>query len=119
MTPNYDSSLLLDESEINDIKESAPQMDDFISLAEIYKILSDPTRLKIIFALLKHEMCVSDLVKILAIPQSTISHALANFRALNLVRYRKEGSLILYALSDDHVEDIFAKGLEHIQEKNI
>lgn len=119
MTPNYDSSLLLNTHQIAAIQEESPNSDELRNLSEVYKVLSDPTRLKIIYALLKHEMCVNDLAKVLEISQSTISHALANFRALNLVRYRKEGSLILYSLSDDHVEDIFAKGLEHIKEKNL
>lgn len=117
MSQNYSKSNLLDEASVAAIQEEMPDLVDFYRLAEIYKVLSDPTRLKIIYSLLHRELCVNDIVKIINGNQSTVSHALANFKALNLVRYRKNGSLTLYALSDRHVEEIFSMGLEHIGEK--
>ncbi len=107
----------ISEEEMSKMKENFPEIEEFYQLAELYKVMSDPNRLKIIFALRMHEMCVNDLARLLNASQSSISHALANFRTLNLVRYRKENGCTLYSLSDDHVEQIFRMGLEHIEER--
>lgn len=109
--------LYISDEELEKMRDSYPEVEEFYQLSELYKIMSDPNRLKIIFALRMHEMCVSDLSKLLNQSQSSISHALANFRTLNLVRYRKENNCTLYSLSDDHIENIFAMGLEHIEER--
>lgn len=109
--------LFMEEEEIRKIRETYPEVEEFYQLAELYKVMSDPSRLRIIFALRKREMCVNDLAKLLNVSQSSVSHALANFRTLNLVRFRKENNCTLYSLSDEHVEMIFAMGLEHIEER--
>lgn len=84
-------------------------------LAELFKALSDPTRLRIISLLLDHEVCVHSLEITLGMTQSAISHQLRFLRQLNLVRYRKEGRHVFYALDDDHVREIFAQGLLHVE----
>ncbi len=84
-------------------------------LAELFKALSDPTRLRIISLLLDHEVCVHSLETTLGMTQSAISHQLRFLRQLNLVRYRKEGRHVFYALDDDHVRAIFAQGLLHVE----
>ncbi|MDX2160973.1 MAG: metalloregulator ArsR/SmtB family transcription factor [bacterium] len=84
-------------------------------LAEVFKALGDPTRLRIISLLLKHEVCVHSLELTLGMTQSAISHQLRFLRQLNLVRYRKEGRHVYYSLDDDHVHILFAQGLLHVE----
>jgi DNA-binding transcriptional ArsR family regulator len=84
-------------------------------LAEVFKALSDPTRLRIISLLLEHEVCVHSLEITLGMTQSAISHQLRFLRQLNLVRYRKQGRHVYYALDDDHVRELFAQGLLHVE----
>lgn len=84
-------------------------------LAEIFKALSDPTRLRIISLLLDNELCVHILESVLGMSQSSISHQLRVMRQLRLVRYRKEGRHVYYALDDNHVRILFAQGLLHVE----
>jgi DNA-binding transcriptional ArsR family regulator len=84
-------------------------------LAEIFKALSDPTRLRIIGLLMEHEVCVHTLEAALGMSQSAISHQLRVLRQMNLVRFRKEGRHVYYALDDEHVELLFAQGLLHVE----
>jgi len=85
-------------------------------LAETFKILSDPTRVRVLFALSKAELCVCDLSQLLKMQDPAISHHLRLLRALNLVKYRKEGRMAYYSLDDDHIETLFGQGLEHVKE---
>lgn len=85
-------------------------------LAQTYKALSDPTRLRIITALKSEEMCVCDLAAFLGVSESAVSHQMRRLKDLALVRSRREGQVLYYALDDDHVSDLIALGLEHIRE---
>lgn len=84
-------------------------------LAEIFKALSDPSRLRLISLLMDHEVCVHSLETAVGMSQSAISHQLRYLRQLNLVRFRKEGRHVYYALDDDHVRELFAQGLLHVE----
>ena len=77
-------------------------------LASIYKVLGDPSRLKIVMALRNVEMCVCDLAAFLGLTESAISHQLRRFKDLALVRSRREGQVIYYSLDDEHVAKSFA-----------
>jgi DNA-binding transcriptional ArsR family regulator len=83
-------------------------------LAEIFKTLSDPTRIKVLDVLSKGEMCVCDIAATLQMGQSAISHQLRVLRSARLVKYRKEGKEAWYSLDDEHVLMLFRQGLEHI-----
>lgn len=85
-------------------------------LAETFKVLSDPTRVKILHALSLAELCVCDLSNLLGMNDSAVSHHLRLLRALKLVKYRKEGRMAYYSLDDEHIERLFQQGLEHVQE---
>jgi DNA-binding transcriptional ArsR family regulator len=85
-------------------------------LAETFKVLSDPTRVKILHALSLAELCVCDLSNLLGMNDSAVSHHLRLLRALKLVKYRKEGRTVYYSLDDEHIEKLFQQGLEHVQE---
>ena len=83
-------------------------------LAETFKALSDPTRVRIVSLLAQAELCVCDLSSMLGMSQSAVSHQLRTLRDLRLVRWRREGREIFYALDDEHVADLFYRGLEHV-----
>jgi DNA-binding transcriptional ArsR family regulator len=98
------------------VKQVMPKEDELYDLSDFFKVLGDSTRAKIMWALDECEMCVCDLAVLLNMTKSAISHQLKSLRAANLVKYRKEGKNVFYSLKDDHVRDIFEKGLEHIRE---
>jgi DNA-binding transcriptional ArsR family regulator len=82
-------------------------------MAGAFKALSDPTRLRIISALSAREFCVNDLAAALEMSQSAVSHQLSDMRELRLVRYRREGRHVFYALDDEHVSELFQQALAH------
>jgi ArsR family transcriptional regulator, lead/cadmium/zinc/bismuth-responsive transcriptional repressor len=83
-------------------------------LAEIFAAMGDPNRLRIISVLSHHELNVGDLARVIGLSESATSHQLRLLRTLRLVRSRKEGQQVFYALADDHVHDLLDRGLEHI-----
>ena len=84
---------------------------------DFFKIFSDSTRIKILYALLKSELCVCDLAQVLNMSQSAISHQLRTLKQMDLVRNRREGKTIFYSLADDHITTILSQGMEHIEEE--
>jgi DNA-binding transcriptional ArsR family regulator len=84
-------------------------------LAEVFKTLSDSSRVRMISALSHTELCVHDLAATLGMSQSAVSHQLRTLREMRLVRYRKEGRRVYYQLDDEHIRDLFMRGLEHIE----
>jgi DNA-binding transcriptional ArsR family regulator len=89
---------------------------DLDRLGLIYKAFGDPTRLKILSGLRGGEMCVCDLAAWLGLSPSAVSHHLRRLKDLALVRNRREGKIVYYALDDDHVADLLRIGLEHVRE---
>ena len=86
------------------------------ALAETFKVLGDPTRVRILLALSVRELCVCDLAELFDVSQSAVSHQLRILRVHRLVRPRREGKLVYYRLDDDHVRTLFAEGLRHVKE---
>jgi ArsR family transcriptional regulator len=86
------------------------------TLAETFKVLGDPTRVRILDALSKAELCVCDLASLLDVSESATSHQLRLLRNLRLVRSRRAGRMVYYALDDEHITRLFAQGLEHVEE---
>ncbi|MCM3699591.1 metalloregulator ArsR/SmtB family transcription factor [Paenibacillus macerans] len=84
-----------------------------IQFADWFKAFSDPTRVKIISALLKRELCVHDLTVLLEMGQSAVSHQLRYLRNLRIVKRRKAGKTVFYSLDDAHIEQIFLQTLQH------
>jgi len=99
---------------VNRVQTDMPEAQNFFDLASLYKMLADPTRLKILWALSQEEMCVCDLAVLLGMTKSSISHQLKSLRLTNLVRFDKRGRIVYYSLADCHVKDIFENGFEHI-----
>lgn len=85
-------------------------------LAELFKTIGDPTRIKILYALKERELCVCDLSELLEMTPSAISHQLRVLRTQKLVKFRKEGRSVYYSLDDNHVLSLFGQGLQHVTE---
>ncbi len=97
-------------------KAEAIAENDMARLALTYKIMGDPTRLKIIMALRGGEMCVCDIAAFLGLSESAVSHQLRRLRESSLVRSRRDGQILYYSLDDNHVLDLVTVGLNHIEE---
>lgn len=91
-------------------------LDRATDLADLFKTLGDPTRVRIMDALAKSEFCVCDLAELLGLSQSATSHQLRVLRNSNLVKYRRDGKMVYYSLQDNHVLELYRQGLEHIDE---
>ncbi|MBR1752829.1 MAG: winged helix-turn-helix transcriptional regulator [Ruminococcus sp.] len=93
-----------------------PAQEEIIDLSELFKVLGDPTRIRILCALSEGELGVSDIASLLGYTQSAISHQLRVLKQARLVKYRRDGKAVLYSVSDDHVHTMMAMGLEHVNE---
>ncbi len=103
--------------QIERIRERMPDEETLYDLAELFKVFGDTTRVRIMCALFDEELSVSDIADLLGMAPSAISHQLRLLRAARLVRSRRDGKNAYYALDDDHVRQIFDKGLSHIEER--
>ena len=83
-------------------------------LAGVFKALADPTRLRITSLLAHHELCVYDIASTIGISQSAVSHQLRLMRDMRVVKNRKVGRMVYYCLNDDHIHDLFDRGVEHV-----
>ena len=88
----------------------------YITLATLFKLFGDGTRVQILHALELHELCVCDLAALLGLTKSAVSHQLKSLRLARLVKYRRDGQNVYYSLADDHVKKILDMGYEHISE---
>lgn len=104
------------EENVQAVQREMPTEETVQSLAETFKTLGDPTRIRMLFALMQREMCVCDLAALIGVTESAVSHQLRVLRSQKLVRYRREGKNLFYSLDDDHVTTLFAQGLEHVKE---
>jgi DNA-binding transcriptional ArsR family regulator len=86
-------------------------------LALIYRMLGDPTRLKILMALKHVELCVCDIAAFLGMSESAVSHQLRRLREMAIVRPRRDGQVLYYALNDIHVENLLKVGIDHMYEE--
>jgi ArsR family transcriptional regulator len=106
----------VDVARVNAVRESLPAADVIAELSDIFKVLGDPTRLRIVSALGVAELCVCDLANLLGSSISAISHQLRVLRNLKLVKHRKEGKMVYYSLDDECVRTLLEEGLRHIEE---
>lgn len=104
------------EDVVKEVRDNLATDDDLLAMADLFKAMNDPTRLKIINALMIHEMCVCDLTALLNLTQPAVSHHLKALRQARLVRFRRVGKAAYYSLDDDHVQLLFAQCHNHVQE---
>ncbi len=98
------------------IASGLPPQEAIFDMAETFKLLSDPTRLKLVHALSRGELCVCDLAAMLGVGSTAVSNHLRLLRGMRLVNYRREGKMAYYSLADDHITRLLAECLDHVQE---
>lgn len=108
---------IIDEDKVRQAEQVLLEGLTATRLADIFKALADPTRVRIVSILLHTDLCVCDLAATLGMTQSAISHQLGLMRSMRLVKSRKEGRMVYYALDDEHIRDLFVRGLEHVEHK--
>ncbi|MBR4204037.1 MAG: winged helix-turn-helix transcriptional regulator [Clostridia bacterium] len=108
---------VIHEEEVLAVRKRLCAGEEYASLASLFKLFGDPTRVKMLHALEIHEMCGCDLAALLGVTKSAVSHQLKALRLANLVKYRREGQIVYYSLADDHVKAILDVGLEHLREE--
>ena len=108
---------IIHQDVVKDTLAKMPEQDVFNKLAEFFKIIGDTTRTKILFALDENEMCVCDIANVLGMSKSSISHQLGTLRRMSIVKCRRVGKEVYYAIDDDHVKGLFELGIEHIEHK--
>lgn len=106
----------IDERKVKSVRRAMKTDEAVGALAETFKILGDPTRIRIAFALAREELCVCDISNLLGVSQSAVSHSLRALRQMKLVRFRKEGKIAYYTLDDEHIAHLLDEGFRHVEE---
>lgn len=96
--------------------DTMPDEELLYDLADLFKVFADTTRIKILFALMNHEMPVGELAEAIDATQSAVSHQLRQLKQAHLVKFQRDGKSIIYSLADDHVYTTLAQGMTHICE---
>ena len=104
------------EEVLSSVLERMPEENMLIDLSDLFKMFSDHSRLKILYALYLSEMSVCDLANMLEMSQSAVSHQLRTLKNSKLVKFRREGKTVFYSLDDEHVRLILGQGMEHLCE---
>ena len=99
-----------------DAPAEIPDDEVLYELADLFRVFGDSTRIKILYALHDQELCVQDIAAAVGLSQSAVSHQLRVLKDSKLVRFRRDGKTVYYALDDDHVRTILSLGMEHIEE---
>ena len=107
---------VIHEDIVSEVRGIMQSRDEYLKLADLFKMFGDGTRVQILHALAQSEMCVCDLAALLGMTKSAISHQLKALRLANLVKFRREAQIVYYSLADDHVKKILNTGLEHLYE---
>ncbi|TCZ80103.1 transcriptional regulator [Paenibacillus albiflavus] len=113
VTDDCDSTCEGTNTDLEQIKAGMIEEHYAVQLADWFKAFSDPTRVKLIYALLQKELCVHDLTVLLDMGQSAVSHQLRYLRNMRIVKRRKVGKTVFYSLDDTHIEEIFNQTLQH------
>ena len=100
----------------NGTEEIMPDEEILYELADLFKVFSDTTRIKILYALMPGERCVADIAEAVNATQSAVSHQMRILKAARLVKFQREGKNVLYSLADEHVNTMLAQGMTHICE---
>ena len=107
---------VIHEDTVRDVRARLPDEASLYELADLFKVFSDSTRIRMLAALAESELCVCDIAYLLDLTQSAVSHQLRTLKQTQLVRSRREGRIVFYALADAHVKSILALGLSHVTE---
>lgn len=108
---------LVDPAAVQAARGTLCSEEELTLTADTFQILANPTRLQIVRALARRELCVGDLATVVDASPSAVSHHLRQLRQMRLVSYRRAGKLTFYALDDEHVSKLFEVGLDHVREE--
>ncbi|KAB2878422.1 helix-turn-helix transcriptional regulator [bacterium] len=106
-----------DAKKIKVLRKKMRPDSELYQLSEVFSILGDTTRLKVVLALIETELCVCDIANFLGITKSAVSHHLRLMRNLRLVRFRRDGKMTYYSLDDHHIENLLKQATDHIEER--
>ena len=106
-----------DPAKVSALKRTLLGDDSVVALAETFNVLGDATRVRILDALARAELCVQDIARLLGLSESAVSHQLRLLRGMRLVRPRRAGRMVYYTLDDQHIVGLFEQGLEHVEER--
>ena len=98
------------------LEEGMPDEEILYELADLFKVFSDTTRIKILYSLMDGELCVADIANVIGATQSAVSHQLRILKTARLVKFQRDGKNVMYSLADDHVFTMLAQGMSHICE---
>lgn len=101
---------------VDKVRRMLPDEDTLTRLSDLFKVFGDGTRIRILYALFEEEVCVCDLAQLLGMTQSAVSHQLRVLKQARLIRSRREGKTVFYALADEHVRTLLSNGTDHINE---
>lgn len=104
-------------SNIHGLRADLFEPDLVTALADTFKVLGDATRVRMLDVLSRGELCVGDIAEVLGLSESAVSHQLRLLRNARLVRQRRDGQMMIYALDDHHVIKLFAQAHEHVRER--
>jgi ArsR family transcriptional regulator, lead/cadmium/zinc/bismuth-responsive transcriptional repressor len=107
----------LDPAKVSALKTRLLSDESVGALTETFRVLGDVTRVRILDALSRSELCVCDIARLLSLSESAVSHQLRLLRGMRLVRPRREGRMMFYTLDDQHIVRLFEQGLEHVEER--
>jgi len=108
--------ICINEDKVRRVCKKLGDVDEHARLAELFKALGNPTRVKILRALSIDELCVCDIAAIVGLSQSAVSHQLRFLRMSRFVKFRRDGKMAYYSLDDEHVRSLIEQGLEHSRE---
>ncbi|HMQ05600.1 MAG TPA: metalloregulator ArsR/SmtB family transcription factor [Pyrinomonadaceae bacterium] len=106
----------VDEARVMRVRRSMRSAEAVALLADTFRLLGDPTRIRIAFALAQEELCVCDLANLLGVSQSAVSHSLRTLRQMRLVKNRRVGKIAYYMLDDEHISNLMAEGFRHVDD---
>ena len=105
-----------EEDVMASLEETMPDEEILYDLADLFKVFSDTTRIKILYSLMPGELRVADIATAIGATQSAVSHQLRILKASRLVKFQRDGKNVMYSLADDHVYTMLAQGMSHICE---
>lgn len=104
------------EELVEKVQGGMPDLEELMTLSDLFKVFGDTTRIRILYLLFESELCVCDISTLLGMNQSAISHQLRVLKQAKLVKARREGKTVFYSLADGHVRTIIGNGMEHVRE---
>lgn len=104
------------EKSVKEVKSKMLEEKTFKKISEDFKILADPTRVKLLYALFQMELCVCDIACIVGMTDSAVSHQFRLLRGRGMVKFRKAGKMAYYSLADEHVIQLIKMETKHVEE---